>query len=165
MIVEADGPEGEPRGLRLRAHRAILAIPPALAARIAYDPPQPALRDQLTQRMPQGTVIKTMALYDEPFWRAAGFSGQAASEAGPARVVFDNSPPDGSPGVLLGFLEGRLAREWGARPAEERRAQSSRGTPASSASARRGRSVSSSASLAVRSGERAADEVIAALPG
>jgi monoamine oxidase len=103
------------------ARRAIVAIPPTLAGRIAYDPPLPARRDQLTQRMPQGTAIKTMAIYETPFWRDQGLSGQAASEAGPARVVFDNSPPDGTPGVLLGFLEGRLARQWGARPAPERR--------------------------------------------
>lgn len=121
VTLEADGPGGESGGLRLSARRAIVAIPPTLAGRIAYDPPLPALRDQLTQRMPQGTVIKTMAIYDEPFWRAEGLSGQAATDASPARVVFDNSPPDGSPGVLLGFLEGRLAREWGARPAQERR--------------------------------------------
>jgi monoamine oxidase len=121
VTLEADGPDGEPHGLRARARRAIVAIPPTLAGRIAYDPPLPALRDQLTQRMPQGTVIKTMAIYAEPFWRERGLSGQAASEAGPARVTFDNSPPDGSPGVLLGFLEGRLAREWGGRPAGERR--------------------------------------------
>lgn len=107
--------------LVVSARRAIVAIPPTLAGRIAYDPPLPAGRDQLTQRMPQGTVIKTMAIYGEPFWRAQGLSGQATSDAGPARVVFDNSPPDGSPGVLLGFLEGRLARQWGARPANERR--------------------------------------------
>jgi monoamine oxidase len=120
-IVEADGPDGEPGGLRVRARRAVVALPPTLAGRIEYDPPLPALRDQLTQRMPQGTVIKTMALYEEPFWRRDGLSGQAATDANPARVVFDNSPPDGSPGVLLGFLEGRLAREWGARPAAQRR--------------------------------------------
>ncbi|HST70484.1 MAG TPA: FAD-dependent oxidoreductase [Solirubrobacterales bacterium] len=106
--------------LTVRAKRAIVAVPPTLAGRIAYDPPLPALRDQLTQRMPQGTVIKTMAIYEEPFWRRDGLSGQAATDVGPARVVFDNSPPDGSPGVLLGFLEGRLAREWGGRPAAER---------------------------------------------
>jgi monoamine oxidase len=121
VTVEADGPEGEPHGLRLSARRAIVAVPPTLAGRIAYDPPLPALRDQLTQRMPQGTVIKTMAVYEEPFWRQAGLSGQAVGDVGPARVVFDNSPPDGSPGILLGFLEGRLAREWGARPADDRR--------------------------------------------
>jgi monoamine oxidase len=111
-----------PAGLVVRARRAIVAIPPTLAGRVAYDPPLPARRDQLTQRMPQGTVIKTMAIYQSPFWREEGLSGQATSDAGPARVVFDNSPPDGSPGVLLGFLEGRLARQWGARPAAERSA-------------------------------------------
>jgi monoamine oxidase len=122
VVLRADGPDGEPGGLTVRARRAIVAVPPTLAGRIAYDPPLPALRDQLTQRMPQGTVIKTMAIYERPFWREEGLSGQAASDAGPARVVFDNSPPDGSPGVLLGFLEGRLARQWGARPAAQRRA-------------------------------------------
>jgi len=121
VVLHADGPGGVPGGLTVRARRAIVAIPPTLAGRVAYDPPLPARRDQLTQRMPQGTVIKTMAIYETPFWREGGFSGQATSDAGPARVVFDNSPPDGSPGVLLGFLEGRLARQWGARDAAERR--------------------------------------------
>jgi monoamine oxidase len=121
VLLHADGAAGEPGGLTVRARRAIVAIPPTLAGRIAYDPPLPARRDQLTQRMPQGTVIKTMAIYEHPFWREGGLSGQGASDGGPARVVFDNSPPDGSPGVLLGFLEGRLARQWGARPAAERR--------------------------------------------
>lgn len=118
VVLHAGGEAGA--GLLVRAKRAIVAVPPTLAGRLAYDPPLPALRDQLTQRMPQGTVIKTMAIYPEPFWREEGLSGQATSDLGPARVVFDNSPPDGSPGVLLGFLEGRLAREWGARPADER---------------------------------------------
>ncbi len=117
----ADGVVLDADGLTVRARRAIVAIPPTLAGRVAYDPPLPARRDQLTQRMPQGTVIKTMAIYERPFWRQEGLSGQATSDAGPARVVFDNSPPDGTPGVLLGFLEGRLARQWGARPAAERR--------------------------------------------
>jgi monoamine oxidase len=119
--LQADGPGEEPGGLIVRARRAIVAVPPTLAGRIAYDPPLPGRRDQLTQRMPQGTVIKTMAIYERPFWREEGLSGQAATDGGPARVVFDNSPPDGRPGVLLGFLEGRLARQWGARDATERR--------------------------------------------
>ncbi len=93
------------------ARAAIVAIPPTLCARIAYDPPLPALRDQLTQRMAQGSVIKCMAVYERPFWRDEGLSGQATSVEGPVKVVFDNSPADGSPGVLLGFLEGRQARE------------------------------------------------------
>ena len=35
-----------------------------------------------------------MAVYDEPFWRAEGFSGQVTSTDGPVKVVFDNTPPD-----------------------------------------------------------------------
>lgn len=93
------------------ARAAVVAIPPTLCARLVYDPPMPALRDQLTQRMAQGSVIKCMALYERPFWREDGLSGQATSVDGPVKVIFDNSPPDGSPGVLLGFLEGRQARE------------------------------------------------------
>src|SRR2546421_1093102 len=117
---EAGGVTVRADGLELRAQRAIVALPPALAGRIAYDPPLPGLRDQLTQRMAQGSVIKCIAVYPEPFWRAEGLTGQATSDAGPVRVTFDNSPPDGSPGVLLGFLEGRQARVLGGRPVEER---------------------------------------------
>jgi monoamine oxidase len=53
--------------------------------------------------------------------RRDGLTGQAGSDAGPAKVIFDNSPPDGSPGVLLAFLEGAHARELGTWPAEQRR--------------------------------------------
>ncbi len=105
-----------------RGRRAIVAIAPTLAGRIAYGPPLPGYRDQLTQRMPLGTVAKCMALYEKPFWRDEGLSGQGLSDTGPVKLTFDNSPPDGLPGVLLGFLEGRQARELGRLPAGERRA-------------------------------------------
>jgi monoamine oxidase len=108
-------------GTAVRARRAIVAIAPTLAGRIAYDPPLPGYRDQLTQRMPLGTVAKCMAIYGEPFWRAEGLSGQGTSDRGPVRVTYDNSPPDGSPGVVLGFLEGRHARELGRLAPDERR--------------------------------------------
>jgi monoamine oxidase len=104
----------------VRAHRAIVAVPPALAGRIDYDPPLPGSRDQLTQRMPMGSVIKCMAVYEEPFWRDDGLTGQAISLPGPAQVVFDNTPANGSPG-LIAFLEGRDARELGGVPEAERR--------------------------------------------
>jgi monoamine oxidase len=116
------GLEAHADGVTVRARRAVVAIAPTLAARIAYEPPLPGYRDQLTQRMPLGTVVKCMALYDEPFWRAEGLSGQVTSVAGPVKLTFDNSPPDGSPGVLVGFLEGRRARELGRLSLEARRA-------------------------------------------
>ena len=106
----------------VRARHAVVALAPALAGRLRYDPALPADRDQLTQRTPNGSVIKAMCAYPEPFWRADGLSGQAASTDGAVRVVFDNSPADGSRGVLLGFFEGRQAREWSPRTPAERRA-------------------------------------------
>ena len=115
VTVEADG-------ATVRARRAVVAVAPTLAGRIAYDPPLPGFRDQLTQRMPLGTVAKCMAIYDEPFWRAENLSGQGTSDAGPVKLTFDNTPPSGGPGVLLGFLEGRQARELGRVHANERRA-------------------------------------------
>jgi monoamine oxidase len=108
--------------VEIQASRVIVAIPPTLAGRLVYEPALPGHRDQLTQRVPQGTVIKCMAVYETPFWRADGFTGQVTSDRGPVKVTFDNSPPGGSPGVLLGFLEGNQARELGQVPAGERRA-------------------------------------------
>jgi monoamine oxidase len=107
--------------LTVSARRAIVAVPPALAGRIAYDPPLPARRDGLSQRMAQGSVVKCMAVYERPFWRDRGLSGAITSVTGPVSVGFDNSPPDGTPGVLLGFLEGRAAREAADLPQSQRR--------------------------------------------
>ncbi len=121
IVQRGDRLELTADGHSVRASRVIVAVAPPLAARIAYEPPLPADRDQLTQRMPLGAVVKCMAVYDDPFWRADGLSGQATSVRGPVRLTFDNSPPDGSPGVLLGFLEGRRARQLAQLPADQRR--------------------------------------------
>ena len=99
----------------------VVTLPPTLAGRLEYDPPLPSWRDQLTQRMPAGPVIKAYAIYPEPFWRSDGLNGQAASDAGPVKVTFDNSPPSGRPGVLMGFLEGKEARLWAGRSEADRR--------------------------------------------
>ncbi|HEX2574125.1 MAG TPA: flavin monoamine oxidase family protein [Polyangia bacterium] len=103
------------------ARYVIVAIPPALAARIAYGPPLPAARDHLLQRMPMGSVIKCVAFYEEPFWRAQGYSGEAISDTGPVRLVFDDSPADASHGALVAFVLARGVRAVGASAAEERR--------------------------------------------
>jgi monoamine oxidase len=108
-------------GSEYHGDAAIVTLPPTLAGRLEYDPPLPSWRDQLTQRMPAGSVIKAHAIYAEPFWRRDGLNGQAASDAGPVKVTFDNSPPSGTPGALMGFLEGKEARIWARRSAAERR--------------------------------------------
>lgn len=103
---------------------AILAIPPALAGRIAYSPALPARRDQLTQRMPMGSVAKHILVYEQPFWLRRGQSGEAVADVGPVRLCFDDSPHDGSPdghGALVCFVLGDGLRELRELPEADRR--------------------------------------------
>lgn len=105
----------------VRAEHVIVTLPPTLAGRLEYQPALPSWRDQLTQRLPAGSVIKLYAVYPEPFWRADGLNGQAASDEGPVKVTFDNSPPSGTPGILMGFMEANDGRRWARATLEERR--------------------------------------------
>jgi monoamine oxidase len=109
-------------GFEARGRWAVVAVPLTLAGRIDYDPALPGYRDQLTQRMPAGAAIKALAIYDEPFWRASGLSGQVTSSDGPFRVALDTSPSDGSPGVMSAFVTGSAARQLTRMPPDERRA-------------------------------------------
>jgi monoamine oxidase len=95
---------------RVEARFAIIAAPPALAARIHFDPPLPGIRDQALQRLPMGSVIKVVAIYEQPFWRERNLNGQAIMMQGPLASTFDDTPPEGSPGVMLAFSPG--ARSW-----------------------------------------------------
>lgn len=119
---DEDGVTLRGESVDLRARRVIIAIPPTLAGRLEYSPAMPALRDQLTQRVPMGSVVKCIAVYKEPFWRAEGLSGQSIIEEGLIHVTFDNSMPFGTLGMLLGFAVGSDARMFGQLPFEERKA-------------------------------------------
>ena len=94
-----------------RARRAIVAVPPNVAGLIRFDPALPAWRMRLHQAMTQGDVIKLLAVYDEPFWRADGLAGEGFAPYQLVREVYDNTPPGGAPGVLCTFLAGEKA-EW-----------------------------------------------------
>lgn len=108
-------------GEAFAADRVVVALPPTLAGRLRYDPVLPAWRDQLTQKLPAGTVAKTFAAYPTPFWREQGLNGQVACDTGPVKVTFDVSPPNGEIGILLGFVEGGEARRWQRLPESQRR--------------------------------------------
>ncbi len=105
------------------AKHVVVAIPPTLAGRIDYEPLLPFERDQLTQRLGQGTLTKVAAVYDRPFWRAQGLSGQGLSTSGLVSATFDDSPPGGSPGILFGFVGGDQARAYARLSRSERRAR------------------------------------------
>ena len=108
--------------LTVQAKHVIVAVPPALAARIDYAPLLPAARDLLMQRLAMGALMKVEAVYDTPFWRAGKLTGQFLTVGGPVGYAFDNSPPDGTPGVLAGFVGGAQNLKWGPKSPAERRA-------------------------------------------
>ncbi|MFT3883771.1 MAG: FAD-dependent oxidoreductase [Gemmatales bacterium] len=103
-----------------QAQRVIVAIPPILAGEIAYDPPLPLQRQELARQMPMGSVIKYVAVYDRPFWRTKGFSGEAFSDTGPCVTTFDGGTSTGMP-ALVTFSDGAVAREYAARTPDERK--------------------------------------------
>jgi monoamine oxidase len=118
------------RGSRVTVHtpsasfssrQAILTLPKPLIGRIAYSPPLPPAHDQLLQRQPMGSVVKVNAVYPRPFWREEGLSGAVTSDTGPIRITYDNSPPGGRPGVLVGFMEGNDSRAFYSVSAAARR--------------------------------------------
>ena len=98
--------EEEPQGC-YEARRVILALPPRLAASTILFTPE--LSPELSQGMLRiGTWMagqaKFCALYEEPFWRQQGLSGQAFSQCGPMAEVHDGSNGARGPYGLVGFV-------------------------------------------------------------
>ncbi|AOY60372.1 flavin monoamine oxidase family protein [Desulfococcus multivorans] len=106
-ILVSVGELEKPPWARFRANQLILALPPRLAAATILFTPE--LSHQLTQAMLKiGTWMagqaKFSAIYDEPFWRQTGLSGQAFSERGPLGEIHDGSNHDKGPFGLTGFV-------------------------------------------------------------
>jgi monoamine oxidase len=105
----------------VRARRVIVTVPLAIASQIRYEPILPVDRSLLHQRMPSGAIIKISLVYDEPFWRAEGLSGQSAAPGSPATITIDACTDTGRPGVLCVIVEGPIARQIGRLDPAERR--------------------------------------------
>ena len=104
-----------------QADHAIVALPLPLSSRIRYQPALPTDRDALSQQMPMGSVIKFWVAYEKPFWRDHGMNGLLYTDTPPCSAMSEASPPSGSPGFLVGFIDGRRALRWSGRPMEERK--------------------------------------------
>ena len=118
---DADGVTVRSDNLTIRARRVIVAVPIAIASQIIYEPMLPIDRSLLHQRMPSGAIYKINIVYDEPFWRNHGLSGQSAAPGSPATVTIDASTDAERPGVLCVIVEGPIAREIATLDADERR--------------------------------------------
>ena len=104
ITLDADLAEGKKKSIRARA--VILALPPRIvASHIAFSPSLPpelitSLIDKPTWMAGQAKVV---AIYNRPFWREDGLSGQVTSWGGPLQEIHDASPETGA-GALFGFF-------------------------------------------------------------
>lgn len=104
--IELDSTDAAGRTTTWRTEQVLLALPPRLAEdSIAFTPAlSPALaqqwRDTATWMAPHA---KYVAIYNAPFWRGQGLSGEARSVRGPLGEIHDASMPGGS-AALFGFL-------------------------------------------------------------
>jgi monoamine oxidase len=102
-----------------RADHVVVAVPPLLAQQIQFRPGLPAPR--ATAATGRGCAVKVHMGYPKPIWREQGLSGWSVSTNGPLLSTVDDSPPDGSAGVLTGFVTGATASTFSAlSPSEQR---------------------------------------------
>jgi monoamine oxidase len=123
IVQRGDHVVVESAEVTVSARHAVVAVPPALALEIAFDPALPEDRLTLYRNSTAGPETKTLLVYDEPFWRTAGFSGQSAGPQSASEVTLDASPAAGKPGVIASFTFGPIAERVDALDAGERRRQ------------------------------------------
>src|SRR5439155_7736039 len=96
----------EASDLVVSALTAVVAVPPALSLEIAFDPPLPEDRVALYRHAVAGPETKTIVVYDEPFWRSDGFSGQTAGPGTAAEVTLDATSASGGPVAIASVTFG-----------------------------------------------------------
>ena len=99
------------QGFSYTAAHCIVAVPPAVSTEINYIPAVPSNQWQLMKASFMGTVVKCYAVYDRPFWRKEFKNGLVAAPDELTSVVFDNSPFNGSKGILMGFSLAEKAKQ------------------------------------------------------
>jgi monoamine oxidase len=121
----------EQGGPRLRVHtrdtifsarRVVVAMMPSDILRIRFEPELPPDKHALAvgwARLPRLPIVKLSVIYKSPFWRAMGKNGAMQSDRAPLQLVFDNSPEDGSLGVLSCFMSVTEAPEFAHREVRE----------------------------------------------
>lgn len=90
-------------GARLGAQQVIVACSPPDCRRIVFDPRLPPQVTRLLDGWPLNSGLKVNVAYDRPFWRNDDRNGQLVAPGAIVPITFDNTPPAGSPGVLLAF--------------------------------------------------------------
>jgi monoamine oxidase len=95
-----------PNGGIIEANQVVLAVPPRVAAGFAFAPMLPETAIAAMAKVPTWMAgqAKAVAVYETPYWRDEGLSGDAMSRFGPMVEIHDASPADTSLGALFGFI-------------------------------------------------------------
>ncbi|KAF7964170.1 amine oxidase [Cupriavidus sp. UYMU48A] len=121
--VELESCDEAGRPTITQATHVLLAIPPRLASEtIAFSPALPPRLIQQWRATPTWMAghAKYVAVYETPFWRTEGLSGEGRSAVGPLTEIHDATMPGGS-AALFGFF-GVPARTRGSAPENDLRA-------------------------------------------
>lgn len=114
FAIVAKGPKED---LTINARCVVHAVPPSIVARsISFDPPLSRGVLNTLEAMPTWMAgqAKLIAIYEKPFWREMGLSGDGISRSGPLMEIHDASPHGAKTGALFGFVSmpsGSQARE------------------------------------------------------
>ena len=108
-------------GATVDASRVIVSVPAQALQRVELDPLQRTERILVGQRRPMGGVIKAVAMYDEPFWRADGLTGESNAPGTGFTLTLDSSPIEARPGILSAYCMSTAAERLGQASDEEQR--------------------------------------------
>ncbi len=103
-----------------RADRVIVAVPPQFYRKIGVLHELPAHWQAALGGWRLGSVVKTMLVFQEPWWRRSGLSGTIVNPGGMFGAAVDASPETG-PGILIVFSTARGAQALGRFPDEKAR--------------------------------------------
>lgn len=96
-----------------RARHLIVTAPPQLYGTMGILPHLPKNRQAVIAGYQLGSVIKTVLVFEKPFWREQGLSGSFLNPGGICSAGLDASPPDGGAGTLVVFSTSASGRRLG----------------------------------------------------
>jgi len=91
----------------IQTEQVVLCLPPRVVEKtITFEPAFSSKVSQALVAVPTWMAghAKVFAVYDKPFWRDMGLSGDGFSRRGPLMELHDASPHDGKVGALFGFV-------------------------------------------------------------
>ncbi|CAF1450369.1 unnamed protein product [Rotaria sp. Silwood1] len=102
----------------------IIALAPSLYKTIQFEPELPPKKREATERMYMGSIIKTITVFERPFWKENGFSGSildTSKVSQPVIFSYDDSSDEHQFYAIMGFIVADSSRQWAKQTRDERR--------------------------------------------